>query len=158
MNFKAFSLFELLVVLSIVAILSSMALPAYNDYIVKSRVLQLVSIADSYKLQLFEDIISGGVSKKVYKLDTDSIDDVAIDNTTTEPAKYIIQVRAKMKTKDRAGIGIAQPTTTPEPLSIQLQGQQIDNIINWTCHVANEYTKYVPSSCRNTDMVKISIG
>ena len=134
-SLRAFSLVELLVVVAIIAILSSLAIPAYSNYIIKARVTELLSIADAYKLKAVDNWFNADAdNQSVYNLNTNLIDYVSVNSIDGHPSKHVIQVVAKMK------------------------GVEVGEIIAWSCHVAPEYNKYVPKSCQNNDLAAVSLG
>lgn len=150
-NSRGFSLIELLVVVTIVAILSAIALPAYNRYLIKAHVIEMLTIADTYKIKLFENTFSALHKNSVYNLETEIIQQIKIQTLHKESTKYLIEVVAKMRNAQQPGIGIAQVKGVG-PLTIQLQGIDVGEVISWTCHVAAPYHDYVPNNCKNNNL------
>lgn len=59
-NQKGFTLIELMIVVAIIAILAAIALPAYQDYTIRSRVTELAVMASSFKTTVAENIANNG--------------------------------------------------------------------------------------------------
>lgn len=158
MHSRAYSLIELLVVLGIVAILSGIAIPSYHNYLIKAQVIELLTIADSYKVKLIENMFTAAaVPHSVYNLDSSTIERVTVGASERNAGKHVIQVVAKMKTAQQQGIGLTQPSNASAPLQLELHGTQHGEIIEWTCHVAAEYHAYVPSKCHNNDLENVRV-
>lgn len=154
---QAFSLMELLVVVTIVSILAAVAAPAYGRYLVKARVMELLTIGHTYKVKLIDNIIGADSNlNSVYTLDTRYIDRVSVHTLDTEPATHVIQIVAKMKTAKQTGIGIKKPANASMPLTLQLQGSSVGELVFWECHVAAEYNEYVPGACKNNNLLEVS--
>ena len=56
---KAFSLIELMVVVAILSILSAFAVPAYQDYIIRTRVTEAIAWVEPIKKQIADNAYNG---------------------------------------------------------------------------------------------------
>lgn len=59
---KGFTLIELMIVVAIVAILAAIALPAYQDYVVRSRVSEAMVLIDGLKVVVADNAAAGAAS------------------------------------------------------------------------------------------------
>jgi prepilin-type N-terminal cleavage/methylation domain-containing protein len=141
-----FSLLELLIVVAIVAILTATAIPAYKEYIVKARILELIQTAQAYKIKIVENLYTENALLQEFNLDTPLVERVTIQTLPGDPNTHLVNVVAKMQTATQKGIGIS---AADQPLILQLQGREIGEIMSWTCNVAPQYMQYVPAECKN---------
>lgn len=57
---QGFTLIELMIVIAIIGILAAVALPAYQDYTVRAKVSEGLTLADAAKMAVSETIMSNG--------------------------------------------------------------------------------------------------
>ena len=56
---QGFTLIELMIVVAIIGILAAVTIPAYQDYTVRARVTEGLSLASSYKVAISENAANG---------------------------------------------------------------------------------------------------
>lgn len=134
---KGFTLIELMIVVAIIGILAAIALPAYQDYTVRSRVSELAVMASGMKSTVGENIanlgsIKAGACAGVTNIATETSN---TKSSTCTDATGVIAVTGSAAAKD------VVLTYTPT--------QNNDGVITWKCTADSTKFKYVPSECRN---------
>jgi type IV pilus assembly protein PilA len=141
---KGFTLIELMIVVAIIGILAAIAIPAYQDYLVRAKVTEGLSLADSAKTTVAENAGSG-----VVLLST---------GWTAPPATPIV---TSVAITDASGVitivytAVAKTITmtlTPNSGGAALVGGTVPpNAITWVCAVGANAAlyRYVPATCRN---------
>lgn len=153
---KGFTLIELMIVVAIIAILAAIALPAYQDYMVKSRVTEALVQADGLKTVVAENAASGepfakGASLIGVAADEDgAVATPATDNVSktvidTEDGHIDVTMTKKSGGADKL------VTLTPTDSAGKLEAGTVPNgVIAWTC-TGTVPQKYLPSTCNPTD-------
>jgi type IV pilus assembly protein PilA len=99
---KGFTLIELMIVVAIIGILAAIALPAYQDYTVRSKVTEGLTLAGAAKLAVAETYASnGGVAIAACALPCTGAPVAGSFGYQFQPTKYVL------------GIGIAAIAAAP---------------------------------------------
>ena len=134
---KGFTLIELMIVVAIIGILASIALPAYQDYTVRARVAEMSVLASSMKATIGENIANdgGAVNAATACLGVTNLATTTVNTLSSTCVTGVVTMTGTAKAK---GVVL---TYTPLP--------NADGTITWTCAVdSTANNKYAPAECR----------
>jgi len=136
MKQKGFTLIELMIVVAILGILAAVALPAYQSYLIRARVLEGINLATSAKLH---------VSASMAAVNSDVVDVSTLGYEPPEPTENVQSVTIPnndgavvIQFKPIAGGGTIIMTPTLQP----------SGLIVWDCKGGTLAKKYRPATCR----------
>ena len=133
-NNGGFTLIELMIVIAIIAILAAIALPAYQSYIIRAQVSEVITAASGARTEIAEYFASNGALPGTgYEVQGQSSDFVA----SVEWTSGRIEATSKSLNGGVTGKILLTPTT-------QSNGQ-----VTWVCDGdTNLETQYRPGSCQ----------
>jgi type IV pilus assembly protein PilA len=138
---QGFTLIELMIVVAIIGILAAVALPAYQDYTVRAKVTEGLSLAGSAKLTVAENAANGASS-----LDLGWTAPGATPNVTSVGIAGATGVVTVTYTAV-AGNGTITLVPTSSGAALAANGVPASSI-NWSCTGGSLVQKYRPSNCR----------
>ncbi|MGB5179952.1 MAG: pilin [Gammaproteobacteria bacterium] len=138
---KGFTLIELMIVIAIIGILAAIAIPAYQDYIVRSKVSEGLNMAGAAKLAVAETHDSNGGYPSVDNVSYGLPTDTSISGT------YVTSINAN------AGDGVI--TITYFNTHADVNGNTVTltptagtGSMKWVCASTSIPKKYLPANCR----------
>jgi len=143
-NSKGFTLIELMIVVAIIAILAAIALPAYQNYIKRSKVTEGVVAADACKSSVVEYVAS--LNKMPADLTAAGCGNAKASQYVSALAYAGAASGEITTTFTNVGSGVSgkvyslKPSTVATAASGQLTG--------WTCTASTVSKELLPASCR----------
>ena len=135
---KGFTLIELMIVIAIIGILASVALPAYQDYTVRTRVSELVLAATSAKESIAEYAqVFGTVSGSGGSLEIATGGAYVTAGAVDADGQITVSGTATSLQADNAVTITLTPT------------RQNDGVVTWVCSGDSTNPGYLPATCRN---------
>ncbi|HZT05370.1 MAG TPA: pilin [Steroidobacteraceae bacterium] len=139
---KGFTLIELMIVVAIIGILAAIAIPAYQDYIVRARVTEGLNLASAAETTVAENAENGASSLVLGW--TSPASTTNVKSVTVAAATGIITVTYSSLAKDV--VLTLTPSASGSPLAVNTVPS---DAITWKCQVTDPtQDRYVPSNCR----------
>jgi type IV pilus assembly protein PilA len=138
-NSNGFTLIELMIVVAIIAILAAIALPAYQDYLIRAQVTEGISLATGARAAVWDFVAQKGRMPP-------SNQSAGLPSSTSILGKYVTSVDATGGVITVAYGGAANNAIVGQTLLLSpfTNGGSIE----WTCSSATMSGKYLPTSCR----------
>lgn len=136
---QGFTLIELMIVVAIIGILAAVAIPAYQDYTLRTKVSEGLSVASGAKTAVSETYISTGSWPT-------SNGEAGVASSVSITGNNVQNVAV-------SGSGVITITYTDgsSPIdgqTISLTPSDAGGSVEWTCASANLDDRYLPANCR----------
>jgi|SRR5690554_243819 len=163
-NSKGFTLIELMIVVAIIGVLASVALPAYQVYAIRAKVSEGVTLSSALKTAITETFNSRGPSSMECNSSTtcEAIGASLLDSTAlsgNENVASIVSSSSGIITITYKTISLPALANVIEITPVDASNAALDlstaaagTMINWSCSLGATNPveeKYRPASCRN---------
>jgi len=139
---KGFTLIELMIVVAIIAILAAIAIPAYQNYLIRAQVSEGAVLTDGAKTAMSEFYSNTGRFPG-----SNASAGLATNQSIT--GQYVGMV-------DVATTGKIIATFDGPKVNAKISGENFtlsaitsNGSFSWTCHLSSVAQEYLPTSCRS---------
>jgi len=136
---RGFTLIELMIVVAIVGILAAIAIPQYQDYTIRSRATEILTLMDPAKVAVSENIINNGGALPA---------DACLGWAAPAATANVSSVTCTGATGVVVGTGTAAAGSLGLTLTPTAPGAGSANSVRWACTRTAGQDRHAPASCR----------
>ena len=166
---KGFTLIELMIVVAIIGILAAIAIPAYQDYTIRSKITEGLNLAASAKVAVADGFTSNDIPGVTAAANAWNLEFKAtkyVSTMTVNPTTGVIAINYNVVAIPQlAGANLINlsPYVADAVKGLQPLATGLSGAIDWACSSANQTTansegmtpaagsvlaKYVPTQCK----------
>ena len=159
---KGFTLIELMIVVAIIGILAAVALPAYQDYTIRAKVTEGLTLASSYKTAISDTFAARGPTGMAACTDAATCQSIGVTylannknvSSIQSAANGIITIAYSTAVVPAANnlLVLVPQTNAATPVDLDLSAAaSAGQPFQWRCRPAAAtpiQAKYVPANCR----------
>jgi type IV pilus assembly protein PilA len=141
-NARGFTLIELMIVVAIVAILAAIAIPAYQDYTIRSRVSECVAAAAACKTSVSEYYANFGA------MPANETDAGCSTSQTSDCTAPVVDGTGNITITAQGDLAVLLGNRT-SPLDLVFDPDDATGAIeNWDCTLSTILPQFLPAECR----------
>jgi type IV pilus assembly protein PilA len=131
-----------MIVVAIIGILAAIAIPAYQDYTVRAKLTEVITVAAKDKASISESYISLGT------MPTTAASGI---NVAAAQSNYLTAASTPTRTSSsvfQVSYAVGNLGSTDATGTMIFIGTGSDNGVRWTCNTGTFPGKYRPANCR----------